>query len=264
MDYLENLRRIQNEMADRHDRVQWVKPEKGKDLIIRFLPYSKDAEGQPVFFKTLAGHFMAPDVGPRSCPKHTNNEGDECPICDWVEANLTSEDERREALARRIRVQFSYAANVLIYTPGSGFDPRAKVIKLTENVFNMILSLILADGNEGMLDPIKGHNITIKGVSTGPQKMNVKYSVSPSMKPTPLGDKETVREMLKSVKNLDILFGRMPSEEELKDALISTKNDREFVTTAIADRRAQKEIWAKAKKDKSEARAKDSSLFGDD
>jgi len=67
--------------------------------------------------------------------------------------------------------------------------------------------------------------------------------------------KESYQELLKGVKDLDKIFGKIPDEEELEDALNETLHDKKFVMDAYADFKAMKEIWERRRQEKKEARS---------
>lgn len=64
-------------------------------------------------------------------------------------------------------------------------------------------------------DPVKGYDLTINKISTGPLPQNVKYTVTPSRASTPLTDEEKELKLF----DLDKLFKR-PTYEEQKKWLI--------------------------------------------
>lgn len=266
MAFKDEMRELYDRLKSKHGELEWIKPEKGKEITFRFLPFKKSDKGDPVHFKSLGGHFMAPTVGPRTCPRHM--EDGDCPICDWVNKwrdDRETGDERRAAVARRLRTNSSFVANCIVYRGNGTFDKSVKLIRLTEPIVKDILANFVTEGWEDMLSPNKGNNITVIGESTGPKKMNVRYKVTISPKPVPVAaNKDEYAEIMSGVKDLDKIFGKIPTADELNDALKDTLSDKTFVADCVADYQAMKDIWAKRKAQKSENVTRDSSLVADD
>lgn len=252
--YQDDLRALYDRLKSKLGTLEWLKPAKGKEITFRVLPYKRNDKGHLVFLKPLGGHFLAESVGPRSCARQMADE--RCPICEWKDQHMNDEDERKVAVARRLRVNSTFVANCLEYKGDGRYDSSIKLIRLSEAITKDILSSLEVEGFENMFDPIKGNNITIIGESTGSDKMNVRYRVKISPKSMPVSKtKEAYQELLKGVKDLDKIFGKIPDEEELEDALNETLHDKKFVMDAYADFKAMKEIWERRRQEKKEARS---------
>jgi hypothetical protein len=116
-----------------------------------------------------------------------------------------------EILGEAGKPQFSYAAQLINRQTGqiALFDP------IKKQAYDELVALAKNPEYGNPADPVKGYDVTISKVRTGPLPQNVKYKVQPSRENSPLTDKEKELELY----DLDKILKR-PTYEEQKKWLI--------------------------------------------
>lgn len=211
---------------------EFLKLKKGESYEIRIVPFGKDQDGDYMFFYEQTSHWMG--VGSRhNCPA-SGDEPSECPICEWVGRNIASDDERKKAVAIKIKARKSYLMNIL-------HDGQLKILSLPTSGFLDIVNWLNTPGWENGIDPVKGNNLILKVESTGPKAMNVKYCPNPMRESSRIAETpEQVKVVYQSTKKLDKVFGVKPDLQELAGALKAALQNRDFMADAVNDWKANR------------------------
>ena len=148
----------------------------------------------------------------------TNNEGKRTPVeClefirekEKFDANQPNPFKEIPESVFSDKPQFAYVCNVIDRTDGS-----IKLYDLKRTIYTQLLEFAQNPEYGNPADPKIGYDVTIKKEKTGALPQNVKYSVMPSRKTSPLTDEEKNLELY----DLDKMNPR-PTYEEQKEWLL--------------------------------------------
>lgn len=219
MSFSVDYEKIEEKYKDLQGQSFW-KPGDGENLIRIMPPYNEIGE----WFKETFFHF---EIGPTK--KHLPCRkafGSDCFICKVADAVRTSNPDLTKKLYRRRRF---YMNVVDLNAPGKG----VQVFVCGPTLCRDIISYVRDRRRYGeVLDPDKGKNIVIERFGQGRES---RYIVKIEPDSTPITNKK----WLDGLYNLDEIV-RMPSEEEVKEALPSSyvKNPDLLAESESYDRKA--------------------------
>lgn len=113
------------------------------------------------------------------CPKAFDNSP--CPVCEWIDELMQSEDANNHAFAKELELQIKYPMLVLDLQDESG-EPVVKVYEAPWSVYNGVIEWCANPKFGDITDFKTGRNITIKRTTTGVTR----YQVQPDPDRTPV------------------------------------------------------------------------------
>lgn len=134
--------------------VVWYDPQDG-ERIVRFLC----RPGDDYFFQERATHWdVGPDSKPVRCPKHTNDAGKPCAVCEYRELLLESAIDEDLAEARALKPKVNFLFNLI-----DREEERAgvKVWTAPQTVFDVIGSYIEDEDYGAVWDPDEGFDFIV-------------------------------------------------------------------------------------------------------
>jgi len=207
---IEDIKKKRNEIAADLESsgsgdIIWYSPESG-DNVIRILPPISD---DMTFYVEAWVHWVDTEEGRRkfTCLKQDQKKDPDsvCPICQMVKELYESKNRDDIRLANSMRAKVQYIMNIVDRSDG-----QIKVYNAPQTVFFDILGIFsYPEYFKTLVDPEEGVDIVINKRVNPKNKRNVKYSVMPVGKKTPIGIKDWKEKCV----DLNILVKRYSYEE---------------------------------------------------